>query len=340
VYSNSYVSDYDHLNGVRDDYALVEATSTTDVPMGIVSIKAVAYGLYGLSFISNPFHMIFLDVNDCFNSGACNLSLLLENNDAQTYLNVTSSPSLAHSINCTLGSYESSQFICPSGNNLTLQCDGTFDGIITGECPRKVTRPACANVFGTDAMVQSCVTDSYDGMTTICDCSVKSSDITYTYPTVSTLSSAGSFRFVTVIEESSITINQSITVHRPKPSPTEEPTEQPTVVTKQKRHGHNISWRYPVFVSFISFSVILIGCCCLWFCFAAAKPKDEDNKSKSSDNDSPSRNSEMSDVIIMTVAHDEQMYSKFLAPSSSGEFLEGPFSSENNSEFAHHVSVI
>jgi hypothetical protein len=79
-------------------------------------------------------------------------------------------------VECTSGLMGVSVYTCPTGENLTISCDGTFIGSIRQQCPIYETSPTCAlevNQLPTGVQI-ACELLSYTSETTFCQCNFSS----------------------------------------------------------------------------------------------------------------------------------------------------------------------
>jgi hypothetical protein len=261
VLVSGIVSEYDALSGVEIDQALISVgSSVQSAGIAAISVRSLYYGTSSSSYVSNPFHIVFKDTSVC-PFGRCELSLVLENSEVEVYYNASDSMTPYYNVTCVAGQTSQTSFLCPAGVNTSLTCDGVFEGILYVQCPYYYTEPICADLRGASATAESCTVTSFDGNMTACDC--VNSTLTGVFPTVSSYSSVGSMQFVTITQEILETPDSTFTTYFPSSQPSAQPSSSPTGSHHENERYY--SYRYPIFVVFVTLIVVVLGACCIFF---------------------------------------------------------------------------
>jgi hypothetical protein len=79
------------------------------------------------------------------------------------------------------------------------------------------------------------------------------------FPTVNSLSSVASIQFVGVTEEVLVTPSSIFVTY----APSSQPSAQPTSVPTKEKSKSSYTYRYPIFVVFVTLAVAVLGLCCV-----------------------------------------------------------------------------
>jgi hypothetical protein len=165
---------------------------------------------------------------------------------------------------CEFGVPEDLTFACPSGENATAYCNGTFEGIVTMTCPFFEEQPSCSVLDGIEIYTDACSTQSYTSLTTTCGCEAA---IRLENPFGETATS--SYRgivFATTREDVLQLTDPSFSLYAPTSVPTETPLGS----------GPDYERYMPVFVVAMVLGVILIaGCLRVLQLYVFARPTEK-----------------------------------------------------------------
>jgi hypothetical protein len=266
----SAVSDYDAYSGVQSHKIILALATTVDYAgLAIGSFKLSSYESTESTstFVSNPLVLVLEDTSVCPDS-TCQAFVITPTIQEETYLNA-SDTFPTYSTICVADVVSLLQYTCPDGFNITLRCDGRFEGSLISQCPYYITQPACVSLDGSDVINDNvCNTTYYNGNSTSCTCAFTSTDLSSAFPSVSSLSSTSAIELVSVRSQAVLTPVEpdSYITNMPSSSPTSAPT------IRQIHHKQGFSSQYPVFVIFITFSIIIVGCG-IYFCCVYLPPR-------------------------------------------------------------------
>ena len=110
------------------------------------------------------------DVTKCSGTN-CMFIVSLKNNDDRAWVgdNVNVSSLVSYTTTCSKGTVSTTEYFCIE-KNLTVTCDGTFDGTILSRCPFRVRKPSCDMLTVTSEESTKCTVLSFDATTTTCQC--------------------------------------------------------------------------------------------------------------------------------------------------------------------------
>jgi hypothetical protein len=167
---------------LADSISISNSVGLDSTKVFVIRANAVNYGTLGSLFYSNP---VIVWNNESAACEGCGLSLELQNINSVTYPNITVGAN--YTTMCFEGVVLSHVYPCSNGN-MTVSCNGTYNGFISSQCPYNVTQPSCA-ALADDALYNGlCTTDDFSSDSTTCSCTLDSK-----YQ-----DSTGSFQFVTV----------------------------------------------------------------------------------------------------------------------------------------------
>jgi hypothetical protein len=112
------------------------------------------------------------DVTKCSGTN-CTFIIDLKNNDNRTWVgnDVNVSSLVSYTTVCHKGSVTSTKYYCEE-KNLTVACDGIFDGTILSRCTFRVTKPSCEMLTVSSDETMKCSVLSFDSTSTKCQCVV------------------------------------------------------------------------------------------------------------------------------------------------------------------------
>eukprot|EP00598_Pedospumella_elongata_P002837 CAMPEP_0184977078 /NCGR_PEP_ID=MMETSP1098-20130426/7839_1 /TAXON_ID=89044 /ORGANISM="Spumella elongata, Strain CCAP 955/1" /LENGTH=2266 /DNA_ID=CAMNT_0027500023 /DNA_START=378 /DNA_END=7178 /DNA_ORIENTATION=+ len=118
---------------------------------------------------------VLLDINyqsDCAGGGYCDVEVEFHH-DPVVYNTTQLSFNSTASVTCQHGVAQNHTFPCANGNNVTIECDGDFYGVIFAACPYEEEYPICRELYSNERTVaESCRVTNHTATSTTCRCTV------------------------------------------------------------------------------------------------------------------------------------------------------------------------
>jgi hypothetical protein len=154
-------------NNITFNLASDEIGDGVKIGVGSASMKSSS-----LSYLSNPMLLYIDDITKCDGS-SCSFVINFNNENNITWKgsDVNETALVKHVTSCTKGSSQSYTYYCPE-QNVTAECDGSFDGTIVTKCPYRVIKPSCDMLSLSSLSSLSCDVLTYNAMTITCSCTI------------------------------------------------------------------------------------------------------------------------------------------------------------------------
>ena len=150
------------------------------------------------------------DVTKCSGNN-CTFIVSLKNNDNRAWVgdNVNVSSLVSYTTACNKGTVSTTEYFCIE-KNLTVTCDGSFDGTILSRCPFRVRKPSCDMLTVTSDESTKCTVLSFDATTTKCQCAIPFTRLEYPSSSSSSSSSSPSSSSVLLLSPSLLILQQQL----------------------------------------------------------------------------------------------------------------------------------
>lgn len=140
--------------------------------MSISTITQKAWMFNNDSFNSNPLYL-HMSKAPCIAENAdddCRITVVLQNNEAvDTYFNASSVTEI-FSASCEVDVTTTHEFECVSGYAVVMECNGSFVGEISEQCPYVHPATVCNSVLGSYAVDGGCELVAFTSTNTTCVC--------------------------------------------------------------------------------------------------------------------------------------------------------------------------
>lgn len=171
MFITSPTSDLEQLLGIAPQQVQFHGVGglESDVSFNLVTMKA---SLYNSSlFFSDVVRFLFSENIGCSIFGECYVRIAIQNAlpHSEAKLGVGNS-SVTHAISCEIGSESERIVSCPSGDIVTLSCNGSWPGIYSVTCLYLVAEPVCNFLLGGAGRVNNCTVASFTVYNTTCLC--------------------------------------------------------------------------------------------------------------------------------------------------------------------------